>query len=314
MTNHTPLHWSDKPYHSLDFHLKQCFGEKVYKLALDGGFTCPNRDGTLDNRGCIFCSEGGSGEFAGSPTSSITQQLEQGMALVSQKYKGHSYIAYFQAYTSTYASVEQLDALYEEALNHPQVVALAVATRPDCLPPEVIALLGRLNQIKPVWIELGLQTIHPKTAAQIRRGYPLECFETALRQLNEANLEVVVHTILGLPGESKEDILNTIRYLANTNIQGIKLSLLHLLKYTDLAKLYETNPFHILTQEEYVDLLICCIELLPPQIVVHRLTGDGPRALLIEPTWSLNKKAVLNDIQRTFINRQTWQGRCCVKP
>lgn len=301
--------WNGKPYYSLDCYLKNRFHEKVYKLALDGGFTCPNRDGTLDRRGCIFCSAGGSGDFAARRSLSIAEQIREGKALLQNKNTGHKYIAYFQAYTNTYDSVERLRQIYTEALIQPEVAALSIATRPDCLGREVLNLIEELNQIKPIWVELGLQTIHEQSAAYIRRGYPLSCFEDSLAQLNERRIETIVHTILGLPGESFDDMEQTARYLAGKNIQGIKPQLLHVLKNTDLAIDYEKNHFHILTLEEYANILIRCIEVLPPQVAVHRVTGDGPKSLLLEPVWSGHKKFVLNEIHRQFKLRGAYQGK-----
>lgn len=302
-------HWNGKPYYSLDTYLKEHFGQKIYKLALDGGFTCPNRDGTLGSRGCIFCSAGGSGDFAASREKSIAQQIIEGKELLKNKNTGGKYIAFFQAYTNTYAPVSHLRTLYMQALEHPEIAALSIATRPDCLPDDVLDLLDNLNRIKPVWVELGLQTIHETTAAYIRRGYPLSCFEDALQKLNERHINVIVHMILGLPGESPSDMAATARYLAGKKIQGIKPQLLHVLRGTDMAKDYETQHFHILTLEEYTDILIKCMELLPPDMVIHRITGDGPKALLIEPMWSGHKKYVLNYIHKEFKRRETWQGR-----
>ena len=304
-----PLSWNGKPYHSLDYHMKSVFGQKVYKLAIDGGFTCPNRDGTLGQSGCIFCSAGGSGDFAASRTKRIADQIEEGKALLRNKNTGNRYVAYFQAYTNTYAPVDHLKRLYMEALNHPDIVGISIATRPDCLSEDVIGLLAGLNRSKPVWVELGLQTIHEKTAAYIRRGYPLSCFEAALDRLNAAGLDTIIHTILGLPSETPEDMLETHRYLAGKKIQGIKPQLLHVLKNTDLALDYRQKHFHVLTLEEYTDILIHCIEVLPPEVVVHRITGDGPKNLLIAPQWSGHKKYVLNYIHHEFKVRHTWQGR-----
>lgn len=287
--------WHGKPYYSLNHHLKERFGQKVFKIALDGGFTCPNRDGTLGERGCIFCSEGGSGDFS--------------VKELPKKLTGHPFIAYFQAFTNTYAPVARLEKLYMAAISHPEVTVLSIATRPDCLSPEVIELLARLNEIKPVWVELGLQTMHEDTARFIRRGYALDVFTKTLDRLQNAGIETIVHTILGLPGESGEDILETHRFLARQPVQGIKLQLLHVLRGTDLDILYHRQPFHILTLEEYADLVIRCIEVLPPEMVIHRITGDGPKQLLTAPLWSGHKKQVLNTIHHTFKTRATWQGR-----
>ena len=303
------MDWNGKPYHSLDYELKTTFGKKVYKLALDGGMTCPNRDGTLGSRGCIFCSQGGSGDFAGDKRDSITQQINKQAAKLIQKRNASAFIAYFQAYTNTYAPVEYLEKIYTEALNHPLVAAVSIGTRPDCLGPEVLDLLERLNRRKPVWVELGLQTIHEKTARYIRRGYPLSCFEESVRSLRERNLEVIVHTILGLPGESRQDILSTMDYLNHQDIQGIKLQLLHVLKGTDLAADYLEGKFSVYTMEEYLDLLIDCLEHLSPDIVIHRLTGDGPKDLLIAPLWSSKKRTVLNTLHHECKIRHAYQGR-----
>ena len=301
--------WLDKPYYSLHAMLQERFHEKVYKLSLNGGMTCPNRDGTLGTRGCIFCSAGGSGDFAADRLLSVTKQIEQQKALITQKRPVHKFIAYFQAYTNTYAPVPYLEKLFREAICHPDIVALSIGTRPDCLGDDVLDLLDRLNWIKPVWVELGLQTIHEDTARYIRRGYALDCFEKAVKDLRARSLEVIVHTILGLPGEDRERTLQTIRYLNGQPIQGIKLQLLHVLKGTDLALDYERGLFETLTMESYLALLIACLERLSPDIVVHRLTGDGPKDLLIAPVWSSAKRTVLNELHRRMKLENTWQGR-----
>jgi uncharacterized protein len=301
--------WNGKPYHSLDFHLKETFGKKVYKLSLDGGMTCPNRDGTAGSGGCIFCSAGGSGDFAAPRTASVKEQAEAAKALVAGKIKGDaSYIAYFQSYTNTYAPLPYLRALFTEAMALPDVCALSVATRPDCLPPETIALLNELSQKKPVWIELGLQTIHEKTAEFIRRGYSLDVFEDAYGRLKAAGIPVITHVILGLPGETREDMLKTVRYLAGKRVDGIKLQLLHVLKGTDLFPLYEAGAFRTLEMEEYFALAGDCLKLLPPETVVHRLTGDGPKRLLAAPLWSADKKKVLNGLHRYLKENGIFQG------
>lgn len=311
--------WDGRPYYSLNAWLKQRFGVKVYKLALDAGMSCPNRDGTLGTGGCIFCSAGGSGEFAaggkmiaGNAGELVSATLSQAKKLVSRKIPPEGpFIAYFQSYTNTYAPVSHLEQLFTAALVPSEIAALSVATRPDCLEPEKIRLLKELNEKKPVWVELGLQTIHPATARFIRRGYELECFAQAVRQLKEAGLTVVAHVILGLPGETQEQMLQSVDYVAHFTpaIDGIKLQLLHVLKGTDLAKLYENDPFPVFSMEEYADFVITCIEHLPPLMAVHRLTGDGPKRLLLAPAWSADKKRVLNLITRRFRERATWQGR-----
>ena len=301
--------WNGKPYRSLDYMLRERFGEKVYKVTLNGGMSCPNRDGTLGTRGCIFCSEGGSGDFAADVSLSVTEQIESQIALLSGKRPIQKYIAYFQAYTNTYAPVEYLRKIFKEAMSHPRIVALSVGTRPDCLGEEVLDLLEELNRIKPVWIELGLQTIHEKTAQYIRRGYRLSCFDQAVENLRRRNIEVIVHTILGLPGESREEILETMRYLNKKDIQGIKLQLLHVLKGTDLAYDYLAGRFHVYEREEYLALLIECLENLDPEIVIHRITGDGPKDLLIAPLWASRKREVLNLLHHQMKEQNSYQGK-----
>ena len=301
--------WNDKPYHSLDYMLRERYGEKVYRVALNGGMSCPNRDGTLGKKGCIFCSQGGSGDFAANAALSITEQINTQIKSLSSKRPIHKYIAYFQAYTNTYAPVEHLRKIFTEAISHPDIVALSIGTRPDCLGEEVLDLLEELNRIKPVWIELGLQTIHEKTAQYIRRGYRLSCFDQALENLRKRNIEVIVHTILGLPGESREEILETMRYLNKKDIQGIKLQLLHVLKGTDLAYDYLAGRFQVYEREEYLDLLIECLENLDPEIVIHRITGDGPKDLLIAPLWASRKREVLNLLHHQMKEQNSYQGK-----
>lgn len=301
--------WNGKPYHSLDFALKEAFGEKVYKAALNGGFTCPNRDGKLGNRGCIFCSPEGSGDFAASAKLSITEQLDTAIEAVSRKSSVNQFIAYFQAFTNTYGPIEKMRAQFTEAIDHPKTAVLSVATRPDCLPDEVLDLLKELNQIKPVWVELGLQSIHEKTAEWMRRGYKLPVFEEAVRKLRERGITVIVHVILGLKDETPTMILDTIRYLNRMDIQGIKLQLLHVIEGTDLAEEYHRGELKVLSREEYIDLLITCLENLSPDIVIHRLTGDGPSKLLAAPLWSTRKREVLNLLHHEMNVRDSWQGK-----
>jgi len=296
-------------YYSLSDYLKNEFGTKVYKIALDAGCTCPNRDGTLDTRGCIFCSEGGSGDFAADRSLPVRCQIESAQKRVKNKVGTGKYIAYFQNYTNTYAPVPYLEDIFTQAITHPDIVALSVATRPDCLPAEVLDLLHRLSLIKPVWVELGLQTIHPESSLLIRRGFDLLCFETALLHLRAAGIKVIVHLILGLPGETRSDMLESIDYIARQPVDGVKLQLLHVLKNTDLAVLYAKDGFKVMTMPEYMDLLAECIERLPSDMVIHRLTGDGPKSLLIAPLWSANKREVLNTIRREFTQRDVQQGR-----
>lgn len=285
-------------YYSFNRYLRERFGCKVYKISINGGFTCPNRDGTLGTGGCIFCSAGGSGDFAESPELSITQQIENGKKRVRKKIKNGKYIAYFQAFTNTYAPAEILRKKFTEAIDHPDIVMLSVATRPDCLPDEVIDLLKDLNEIKPVSVELGLQTIHEKSAEYIRRGYDLSCYDRAVSRLKAAGLNVVCHIILGLPEESKTDMLQSVDYACKSGIDGIKLQLLHVLRGTDLAKDYEAGKFEALSFEAYLDIIKSCVEIIPKDIVIHRLTGDGAKKDLIAPLWSADKKKVLNAISR----------------
>lgn len=285
-------------YYSFNRYLRERFGCKVYKICINGGFTCPNRDGTLGTRGCIFCSAGGSGDFAEDARLSVTQQIEAGKRRVAKKVKSGKYIAYFQAFTNTYAPSEILRKKFTEAIDHPDIVMLSVATRPDCLPDKVIDLLKDLNEIKPVSVELGLQTIHEKSAEYIRRGYDLSCYDRAVSRLKAAGLNVVCHIILGLPGESKTDMLQSVDYACKSGIDGIKLQLLHVSRGTDLAKDYEAGKFEALSFEAYLDIIKSCVEIIPKDIVIHRLTGDGAKKDLIAPLWSADKKKVLNAISR----------------
>lgn len=287
-------------YLSFNKYLKDKFGQKVYKISLDGGFTCPNRDGKTGTRGCIFCSKGGSGDFAESREMSITAQIESGKKKVEKKIKSGKYIAYFQAFTNTYAPVEMLRQKYEEAINHPDIVALSIATRPDCLGDDVLRLLDEMNKIKPVFVELGLQTIHQKSAKYIRRGYDLSVYDKAVRDLNKIGVNVVVHVILGLPNESENDMLETVKYVCESGANGIKLQLLHVIDGTDLAKDYEKGLFKTLEFDEYVNLIVKCVKIIPKDIVIHRLTGDGAKKDLIAPLWSADKKRVLNAINKAL--------------
>ena len=284
-------------YTSLNQYLKNRFSTKVYKIALDGGFTCPNRDGTLGTRGCIFCSKGGSGDFAENRELSIYDQIEQGKRKVAGKIKDGKYIAYFQAFTNTYASVDRLESLYMQAIEHEDIVALSIGTRPDCLDDNVIELLERLNKIKPIFVELGLQTIHENTAKYIRRGYELSVYDDAVRRLHKAGLNVVTHLIIGLPNETKNDMLKSVEYVCRVT-DGIKLQLLHILKGTDLEVQYNAGKIKTLTLDEYCDIICDCIKIIPKNVVVHRLTGDGAKKDLIAPLWSADKKNVLNTLNK----------------
>ena len=292
-------------YISLSDYLKEKYNTKVYKLSLTSGCTCPNRDGTISYGGCIFCSEGGSGDFA-AKGDNIDSQINQARALVDSKISSkippaeRKYIAYFQSFTNTYGDEAYLQDLFAKVLSRPEIVGLSIGTRPDCLSNSMIQFLSELNQTKEVWVELGLQTIHESTAALINRGYPLSVFDDAYKRLTDAGLKVVVHLILGLPGETESQMLESVKYLADLTptLFGIKLQLLHILRGTRLADMYESQPFHVFTLDEYCSLVGQCLKALPPETVIHRLTGDGPKRLLIAPTWSANKKLVLNTMTR----------------
>lgn len=307
--NKSPKRWGERPYHSLDYALKSIYGQKLYKIALNGGCTCPNRDGTVGERGCIFCSAGGSGEFASSSALTVKRQLAEGKAFIKDKYKGGGYIAYFQAFTNTYAPLAYLTDIFTQALADPEVKILSIATRPDCLGEDVLALLSSLQGQKPVWVELGLQTIHPESAAFIRRGYDLPVFDRAVHELALRGIPVIVHVILFLPGESLKEMLATIDYLNRLPVWGVKLQLLHILKNTDLAKYYQAHPFKIPSMEEYFEALGACVARLRPEIVIHRLTGDGPKDLLIAPLWTRRKRMVLNSLHAYLKNHDIWQGK-----
>ncbi len=309
------MRWNDKPYHTLDYEMKKIYGEKIYKIALDAGMTCPNRDGSCGVRGCIFCSAGGSGDFAAKKMTdedAVAAQLEKGVQYFHGKQIGKRFIAYFQAYTNTYAPLPRLEALYREALEVPSVAGISIATRPDCLGSDILALLDRLNREyadKFIWLELGLQTMHEHTALLIRRGYPLPVFEQAVKRLQSISIPVITHVIIGLPGETKPMMLDTCRYLGSLGISGIKLQLLHILKNTDLVELYEKKTFEILDMMAYIDIIISCLEILPADMVIHRVTGDGSKELLIAPLWSLDKRRVLNTLHQEMKRRGTWQSK-----
>lgn len=308
--------WAGKRYYSLDAWCKEVYGEKLYKIAINAGFTCPTRDGRAGTKGCIFCSAQGSGDFAvplASPqAATIRPQIEDGLQLFHEKKIGSRFIGYFQAFTNTYGPVSYLEAIYRTALDTPEIAGISIATRPDALPSEVLELLARLKAEYPdkfLWIELGLQTIHAATATYIRRGYPLSVFTQAVNRLHEIGIPVIVHVILGLPGETSEDMLQTICYLNNSPVWGVKLQLLHVLKGTDLAVEYEQGNFQVLSQEDYLTILIKCIAALRPDMVIHRVTGDGAKELLLAPTWSLHKKSVLNELHHRLKAEDVWQGK-----
>lgn len=301
--------YGEERYYSYNRFLKESFGEKVYKIALDGGFSCPNRDGTISCGGCIFCSEGGSGDFAEGRGLSISEQIARGKDQTKKKYQGKKYIAYFQAYTNTYAPVEKLRMLYEEAMAPEEIAAIAIGTRPDCLPPEVWDLLEELNHRKPVHLELGLQSCHEETAVLINRGYRTPVFEAAVREAHKRGIRVCAHLILGLPGEDTKQILATIDYIDRLPVDAVKLSMLHVLKNTELARMYERGEVHLYTPESYMDCLFACMEHLRPDIVIERITGDGPKSILIGPEWTGNKRYVMNTIRREMKARDIWQGK-----
>ena len=294
-------------YYSLNEYLKTTFGEKVYKISLDGGMTCPNRDGKLGTRGCIFCS-GGSGEFAADRNVSVSEQIKEAKRRIQSKTDCKKFIAYFQPFTNTYADADYLERLFTQAITPEEIVALSIATRPDCLGDEVIGLLKKLNEIKPVWVELGLQTIHEQTAEYIRRGYPLRVYDEAVKRLKNAGITVITHVIIGLPFETRSMMLETVRYVGERT-DGIKLQLLHVLRGTDLYDEYKRGVFETLSLEEYADIICDCIEALPPGTVIHRLTGDGDKKLLASPMWSADKKRVLNTLNSTLRERNIVQGR-----
>lgn len=302
------MKWGDKRYNSLNYFLREKFGEKVFKISLDAGFSCPNRDGTISSGGCVFCSERGSGDFAGNRCFSITKQFEDIKEMMSKKWKNGKYIAYFQAYTNTYADINTLREKYEEAVSQEGIVALAIATRPDCLSEEVLDLIEEFSGRVYTWVELGLQTVHDSTARIINRGYSLPVFEEALENLNRRGIDVVVHIIFGLPGETEEQMLQTVKYIAHKKIKGVKFHLLHLMKNTPLEVLYNKGMINFLEQEQYIDLICRSITMLPPEVVIHRLTGDAPRNLLIGPLWSLKKWEVLNAIDKELNDRDLYQG------
>lgn len=291
----------------LSDYLKDSFGEKLYRISLDGGMTCPNRDGTCGTKGCIFCSESGSGEFTPDKFLSLDSQIEAGKSLVAKKSKSDRYIAYFQAFSNTYAPIEYLRKLYFEVINRDDIAVLSIATRPDCINDDVIELLGELNKIKPVWIELGLQSSNEKTARFIRRGYENQVYEKASYELKNIGCKVITHIILGLPDETKDDMLKTAEYAGDFS-DGVKFHMLYITKDSDLAMYYKETGFHILSIEEYIDILCECLRVIPKNVVIHRLTGDGEKSKLIAPLWSLNKKKVLREINNAFVDRNIEQG------
>ena len=293
----------------LNDFLKEKFNEKIYKVSLDGGFTCPNRDGKVSRGGCIFCSENGSGDFTATKLKSIHAQIEEQIDLVSKKYKGDKYIAYFQNFTNTYAEVSYLRKIYEEALSHEKIVGLAIATRPDCLGDDVLELLAELNKKTFLWVELGLQTLNDYVAKYFNRAYETEIYKEASEKLNRLNIKFVTHIIIGLPKEEDDDYLKTAIFAQNCGTWGIKLHLMYVVKNTPLEKLYLNGDLKVNTKEEYVEKVINILENISPEIVVHRLTGDGDRETLVAPLWSIKKIDVLNSIHKELKRRNTYQGK-----
>ncbi|MEG3040424.1 MAG: TIGR01212 family radical SAM protein [Clostridium sp.] len=303
--------FNGKKYHSLNYFLREKFdGKKTFKISLDGGFSCPNRDGTISKGGCIFCSERGSGDFAGNRLLSITEQFRDIKEMMNKKWKDGKYIAYFQAYTNTYGPVEVLREKYDEAIKEEDVVGLAIATRPDCINKNVLDLLEEYSKKVYTWVELGLQTSNDETASLINRGYKLDVFKKSVEELQKRNIDVVAHVIFGLPGETREDMLNTIKYISKLPIKGVKMHLLHVLKNTKLEELLEDGKLQLLEMDEYIDLITESITLLPEHMVIHRLTGDAPRDLLVGPMWSLKKWEVLNAIDNKLKEEDLYQGKC----
>ena len=300
--------WGEKSFNNIDYYLKEKFGEKIFKVSLDGGFTCPNRDGTLSYKGCIFCSESGSGEFAGNRKNSITNQINEQIKFL-EKGVDKKYIAYFQNFTGTYGNIDYLRTIYEEAIKHPNIVGIAIATRADCLSEEVLGLLSKFNEKTHLWIEIGLQTINDKTAEIINRGYKTEIFTEKMKELNKRNIKVVTHVIIGLPNENKNDVFSTIDYINEQKTWGIKLHLLYILKNTGLFEYYKSNPFEIMKKEEYISLVTEIISRLDKKIVIHRLTGDAPWKDLYEPKWSTDKRGILNGINKFLKEKKIYQGK-----
>lgn len=303
----------EKRYHTLNHYLKERFGQKVFKLSLDAGFTCPNRDGSKGWGGCSFCSPRGSGDFVPSGRLSLTEQMERGTHLVQKKWAKGMYIAYFQAYTNTYAPLSVLKQRYDEALQFPGTVGLAIATRPDCLSEAVCDLLAEYQEKTFLWVELGLQSIHPRTLQQLHVSYDFQDFAEAMERLKERSIPVCVHAILGLPGESLLDMHQTVETLTRFPLFGIKLHMLHVIRGTRLGNLYEQTPFPLLSLEEYVPLVVDLLEKIPPEIVIHRITGDGPKDITLAPRWTFHKLKVLSEIDRELKIRDSWQGKYCLE-
>jgi len=304
-----PRLWRSKRYYSLNYFYRELFGEKVFKVALDGGFTCPNRDGTVSYGGCIFCSSRGSGDYAGERRLVLREQFREVRNKMHQKWPQAKYIGYFQAFSNTYAPPEELQEMYETIIAEEGVVGLSIATRPDCLPDDVLSVLERINKKTKLWVELGLQTIHEQTQKLINRGHSYQTFLEGVQKLRARDINVVVHIIINLPGESREEMLETARAVSKLPIQGIKLHMLHLIKDTPMVNLYKQGKLKFISKDKYIELVVDMLELFPPDVVIHRLTGDGPKDLLIEPLWTLKKWEVLNAIDSELKRRDSWQGK-----
>lgn len=309
MSNPFPFSFDQKRYHSWNYHLKNTFGHKVFKVALDGGFDCPNRDGTVAHGGCTFCSAAGSGDFAGNRTEDLVTQFNQIKDKMHLKWKDGKYMAYFQAFTNTHAPVSELREKFESVLKLDGVVGLSIATRPDCLPDDVVEYLAELNDRTYLWVELGLQTVHQDTSDLINRAHDLECYLEGVEKLRKHNIQICSHIINGLPGENVEMMMETARAVSQMDVQGMKIHLLHLLKGTPMVKQYEKGLLEFMSQEDYINLVVDQLEVLPPEMIIHRITGDGPPDLMIGPMWSLNKWEILNEIDAELKRRDSWQGK-----
>ncbi len=301
--------WGSKRYYTLNYYYRRIFNDKIFKVALDGGFTCPNRDGTISYGGCIYCSSRGSGDFAGERSKHLKQQFRETRDKMHKKWQKAKYIGYFQAFTSTYAPANELKEMYTTIMNEEGVVGISIATRPDCLSEDILGVLEEVNKDTMLWVELGLQTVHEKTQKTINRGHDYQTFLEGVNNLRKRNINVVVHIIINLPSESKEDMMETARMVSNLPIQGIKIHMLHLLRDTPMMKLYEKGQLKFMNKQEYVELIVDILEILPKEMVIHRLTGDGPPELLIEPLWTLKKWEVLNAIDKELKDRDSWQGK-----
>lgn len=304
---------NNERFYKLNTYLKEKFNEKIYKVSLDGGFTCPNRDGKISNKGCLFCSDVGSGEFAGNRKKTITEQIDEQLEFIKSKVKDGKVIAYFQNFTNTYGNVEYLRKIYYEALSHERVIGIAIATRPDCLSDEIIELLNEINKKYFLWIELGLQTVNDDIANIINRGYKTEVYRDITKKLNEKNIKFVTHMIIGLPNEKKEDLYNTVKLINDVHSWGIKIHLLYILKNSNLLRYYEKNPFKVYDKDEYENTIVELLNILSPEIVIHRLTGDAKKDELFAPLWSTNKRGILNSIEKKLKATNSYQGKNFLK-